>query len=143
MPKRFLHLRHPQGFSSERMQEFRAGCRLFQIHVDTVLAEWRALPGRAEAVLGTYAFGEPSLSADTRVASLPLDGESTLGSRTEFESCSSYLLSQFLPAAFCEELESGLEEDLTGSGERITYWRRLSFPIERLTGLAQPFAARD
>lgn len=132
-----MHLRHPDGFTPERFEQFRAGCRLFEAHVRTVLAEWQRLRQDPRAITGQYIFGEPVLSEDRRVATLPIDGSNTLGSRSEFENMNSLLLHRFLPTEFRSALEEGLEEEVTG--ELVTSWRPVGDTAERLIALADRF----
>ena len=137
MARRVLHLRHPDGFSEEMYLRFLAGCRLFQAHVSITLSEWERIANAgAERVVGEYAFGPPTLSPDRRVASLPIEGEATLGSRAAFENCSSYLLGAFLPPEFKQHLEEGLTEPAV---DGRTYWRTPSEPLARVVAGARPF----
>lgn len=135
MTRRVLHLRHPDGFSSEMFERFRSGCRLFQIHVETTLSEWQRFPGAGDnQVLGEYVFHPPELSSDGLVASLPIDGASTLGSRNSFENGAAYLLAEFLSPEFKRNMQQGLTESATG--ELLTNWREPLQPIARMPALA-------
>jgi len=118
-PNRWMRLRHPNGFTDELFAQFCAHCRIFRAYVEAALDEARCFPlGPA-----SYVFFEPELSADRRVASLPLGGTSTLGSRHSFENMSSFMLWHRLPLTFRERLEEGLTEDI-GDGRGLqTNWR--------------------
>ena len=119
-PNRWMRLRHPYGFTDELFAQFCALCRIFRAYVEASLAETRCFPvGPAR-----YVFFEPELSADRRVASLPLSGTSTLGSRHGFEDMSSFMLWHRFPLGFREQLEEGLTEDI-GDGRGLqTNWRK-------------------
>lgn len=117
---RWLHLRHPDGFSEAMFECFRAGCALWNTHVQVSIREWEHL-GRPDGA-ARYVCLAPELSSDRRVASLPLAADSTVGSRARYEDAASYLLRQFFPLEFMLALEEGLTEDL-GDGHR-TNWRR-------------------
>jgi hypothetical protein len=138
MTRRVLHLRHPAGFSQELFERFRAGCRLFQVHVETTLLEWTRFPAVEEGVRGEYRFSTPELSADCLIASLTLEGPATVGSRAAFENASSYLLRMFLPYDFKRDLEEGLTETVA-TGETLTHWRKPTELLERALATATPF----
>jgi hypothetical protein len=141
MAHRVLHIRHPDGLSEEMYLRFLAGCRLFEAYVKAVLSEWGRLPDAGpERVVGEYIFGAPRLSADRGVASLPIDGEGTLGSRAAFENASSYLLSAFFPSEFKQLVEEGLTES-TGDGR--TYWRQPAELLSRALAAARPFGSQS
>jgi hypothetical protein len=116
---------------------FLAGCRLFEAHVSTVLSEWARIANSGEErILGEYAFESPMLSSDRRIASLPIEGEATLGSRAAFENGSSHLLSVFFPPEFKQELEEGLTEVAV---DGRTYWRTPSELLASALAAARPF----
>jgi hypothetical protein len=117
-PERWMRLRHPDGFAPERFDEFCALCRIFRAYVEASLAE----PAIFDFGSPSYVFFEPELSADRTIASLPLGGQPTVGSRAHFENGSSWMLWHLLPVAFRAELEEGLTEDI-GNGLR-TNWRK-------------------
>jgi hypothetical protein len=136
-PTRYLRLRHPDGFSPEMFDRFRSGCALWDAYVQVALREWSRLGGRDGAP--TYTCLPPELSPDRRVASLPIAGQSTLGSRVKYENCASYLLREFLPFDFLPQLEEGLTEDMGGGRGMQTNWRRPADVIQRLAGQVAPF----
>ena len=125
-PNRWLHLRHPQGFSDERFEQFRAHCRVWRAHVAAVLENWARLPlaagGRGSPP--NYKFFEPKLSADRTTVSLPLGGASTIGSRALIENACSRLLWQYFPIEFLRDLEEGLTETIDPARGPQTNWRR-------------------
>jgi hypothetical protein len=137
MNRRVLHLRHPDGFSSEMFERFRAGCRLFQAHVQTTLSEWERFPAAGdERIAGDYRFLPPELSSDGLVASLPIEGQWTLGSRAELENGAAYLLLAFFSPEFKQRLQEGLTESVTG--QMSTSWREPLQPIARVLAVATP-----
>jgi hypothetical protein len=133
---RWLHLRSSAPWSAEMFDRFRSGCRLWQAHVQAVCREPCADLGAAD-----YEFFEPVLSGDRLVATLPVGGPWTLGSRSKFENIASYLLREFLPHEFCRDLEEGLTEpDASDPTKNSTSWRKPSEPIARAVARALPFA---
>lgn len=122
-PDRFLHLRHPDGFSDERFTLFVSHCRIWQAYVCAVLAEWHTIEpshGRAPA----YLFFDPSRSSDGLQVTLPVGGDQTLASRATFEDAASHLLSDFFPFEFKLGLEEGLTETTRPNGGLETSWRQ-------------------
>ena len=69
------------------------------------------------------AFFDPELSAHRRIATLPLGGECTVGSRACFEDGCSRLLWQFYPLEFLVPLEEGVTEGLDPAQGPRTNWR--------------------
>jgi len=123
-PNRWMHLRHPHGFTEEQYKQFKAHVRVFEAYVRATLENWECLP-----VVGThpspeYEFFEPELSGDHMTVTLPLGGEQTLGSRATFEDGSSNLLWQHMPLDFLLDLEEGLTETTDRSHGPQTNWRR-------------------
>lgn len=125
-PNRWLHVRHPDGFSAAQFDRFRASCRVFRAYVETALTEWVALEGDAGP---RYEFYEPELSADRTVATLPLGGAGTLKTRHDFEDLRSVMLWEWFPASFIAKIEEGITESVTGT--RTTTWRK---PALRIPG---------
>lgn len=125
VPNRWLHLRHAEGFSDDLFCRFEAGCRLWLSFARTCIDERR----RLGEVLGEvdYRAGSPALSADRRVATLPVGGPWTLGSRSAFEDGSAWLLSHFMTHPDTLHIEQGLTEDI-GQGP-ATSWRPVVLPI--------------
>ena len=132
-PNRWLHLRHPSGFNDNDFARFAAHCRVFETYVKVLFAEWRAL-GAGNYEPPAYEFGEPELAADRLVATLPLGGTSTLGSRAIIENMSSQFLWRFFSPQFRQQLEEGITED-TGNGLH-TNWRKV--PALTVPFLAAP-----
>jgi hypothetical protein len=120
-PNRWLHVRHHGGFSSDQFDIFRAHCRAFRAFVEAALSEW-ALLGRGPAP--KYEFFEPELSTDRTIASLPLGGEQTLGSRYAFEDWRSFMLWEWFPVAFIQQLDEGITEMVGEATLAPTNWRR-------------------
>ena len=112
-----MRLRHPDGFTPERFEQFCAQCRVFRAYVEASLAEATILKCGA----GSYVFFEPELSEDRSTASLPLGGWGTLGSRHEFQNASSWMLWHHFPLAFLAQLEEGLTENI-GNGSQTNWW---------------------
>lgn len=120
-PNRWLHVRHPRGFTEEQFACFKAQCRIWRRYVESVLAEWRFLE-RYPAP--SYEFFDPELSADRKVATLPVGGEWTLGTRADFEDAHARLLWERFPLELKLELEEGLTEpDPRDSRREHTNWR--------------------
>ena len=132
-PNRWLHLRHPQGFTDEDFERFRAHCEVWQAYVSAVLANWSLLvtnTGQAP----NYIFFEPELSPDRKIATLPVGGDSNLGSRSMFENGASRMLSEYFPWDFKQQLEEGLTETINRQKGPQTYWRHLTgIPIPAST----------
>ena len=119
IPNRFLHLRHPEGFSDDQFRKFRAGCRVWEAYMRAVLQEGILNCGEVE-----YHCLPPSLSTDRTIASLPLAGKWTIGSRHHFEDMGSYLLREFLRTEFDDRLEEGLTEASFADSQMFeTNWR--------------------
>ncbi|MCA9685879.1 MAG: hypothetical protein KC457_27125 [Myxococcales bacterium] len=117
---RWLHLRHPDGFSDEMFAMFAAHCRIWQAYTKAVLAEWATLePGHPRTP--SYVFFEPT--RDGNIVTLPVGGDYTLGSRATFENAASHLLSDFFPIHFRIGLEEGLTETTDLSRGPATNWR--------------------
>lgn len=126
-PNRWLHVRYSKGFSPELWALFHAHCRVFEAHARALLDNWSEL-GQGESP-PDYEFFPPELSDDRTVASLPLGGESTLGSRCIIENACSPLLWQFMPLEVQLHLEEGLTEPhLTKEGKFTTNWRKPAQP---------------
>ena len=124
-PDRWMHLRHPDGFGPEAWQIFQANCRIFAAYVHATLAEadaldLRAAPGHPDPA---YTFHPPTLSPDRAVASLPISGPSTLGTRGRFENASAWMLSDHLLLSFRLRCEEGLTEPKISPQ---TAWRPVS-----------------
>lgn len=118
---RWLRLRHPEGFSVEMFDCFRSGCELWLAYVQVSIRERERLGINEGAP--QYTASPPELSADRLVASLPLAGHSTLGSRSRYEDGASYLLREFFPFDFAQRLEEGLTEDAGDGRGYQTSWR--------------------
>lgn len=119
-PDRWLHLRHPEGFTDHDAALFAAGCRIWWAHVQAVLAEWALLePGHA--TVPHYVVFDP-VHEGTRLT-LPLGGSSTLASRARFEDAASHLLSDAFPPLRRLHMEEGLTETLDRSVGPRTHWR--------------------
>ena len=124
-PNRWLHLRHPNGFDDERFAEFEAHCKMFEAYIQTALSNAHHLSGLKSSIgepPPTYIFFQPELSDDQKVATLPIGGNNTLGTRANFENGLSWMLSFYMPMDFKEDLEEGITENF-GIGES-TNWRK-------------------
>lgn len=124
VPNRWLHLRHAEGFSDDLFRRFEAGCRLWLSFAHASIDEHQRLGEPFGEV--DYRAGPPTLSADRRVATLPVGGPWTLGSRSAFENGSAWMLSHFMFVWDELKLEQGLTED-TGGGAS-TSWRPVVLP---------------
>ena len=121
-PNRWLHVRNRRGFTPEQFECFKAHCRVWRAYVEAVLADWRHFETYDAP---RYEFFEPELSADKTVATLPLGGEWTLGTRSFFEDASSRLLWEWFPLSFQLEVEEGLTEPAPADASRNqTNWRK-------------------
>ncbi|MEZ4384647.1 MAG: hypothetical protein R3A79_25180 [Nannocystaceae bacterium] len=118
-PDRWLHLRHPDGFSDELFASFAAHCRLWRAYTEAVIADWSALNPSYAGPPPRYVFFEP-VRGEAGVVTLPIGGDYTVGSRALFEDYGSHLLSDFFPLEFKLRLEVGLTEPRSG---RPTSWR--------------------
>lgn len=128
-PDRWLHVRHRRGFADEQWKSFQAHCRYFQATADALLANWIQL-GRGDRPL-RYIYFPPELSKDRTVATLPLGGDRTLGSRAAIENgLSSHLwcfLLEHMPIEDFVRLEEGLtEHDLMDLSKLTTNWRPIA-----------------
>ena len=121
MPKRQLHLKHPEGFDDDMFARFEAGCRIWTAYVHAVLAEDLHNLGTVE-----YIVMPPTLSADRTVATLSISGAWTIGARAHFEDGASFMLREFLPIHFVINAHEGLTED-RGDGPQ-TSWRKALKP---------------
>ena len=121
MPDRQLHLKHPDGFDDDMFARFKAGCRVWTAYVHAVLAEDLHQLGQVE-----YVVGDPTLSTDRTIATLPISGDWTIGARAHFEDAASPMLYEFLPFHFVIHTHEGLTED-RGDGPQ-TSWRKALKP---------------
>lgn len=123
-PNRWLHVRAPEPFTDADFDRFAAGCDIWRRYVEATLAVWNRLGNDYDAP--RYEFFAPTLSEDRRVATLPVGGAWTLGSRAIFEDAGSRLLWQHFPLAFVRDGEEGLTESI--DGRPVTHWRPLARP---------------
>jgi hypothetical protein len=123
-PNRWLHLRHPKGFTEEQWAQFLAHHRLWRAHVDALLADWPLLGGNGSAA-PQYEFFAPTLSPDRCTVTIPIGGDWSVGSRFMIEnSCSRYLW-EYFPVTFMLGLEEGLTEPVLDNPETLREnWRR-------------------
>ena len=129
-PNRWLHLRHLAGFNEERFAEFEAHCRIFEAYVQMALSNAQHLSNLKRSIGDSapqYIFFQPKLSDDRKVATLPIGGNNTLGTRAMFENGLSWMLWYHMPNEFKKDLEEGITEDF-GSGEH-TNWRKIADAI--------------
>jgi hypothetical protein len=117
MPDRVLHVRQPAGFTAEALDVFRASAEIFKAHATKLLEVWHRLPNKHDHPKITYDFGPPALSDDGTIASLPISGEWTLGTRSEIEIGSAILLWRWMPYEFIDGLDQGRTED-----GQTTWW---------------------
>jgi len=125
VPNRWLHLRHPDGFSDPMVERFAAQARIWQAYVAAVLAEWPTLEPRHRTV-PSYVFFPPTRTADR--VTLPVGGDYTVGSRAMFEDGASHLLSDHFPLAFRLGLDEGLTETTDAAKGPVTHWRPVMRP---------------
>lgn len=125
-PTRWLHVRHRGGFTDEQWSSFQAHCRYFEACANALLTSWVDL-GKGDRPL-EYLYFPPELSEDRTVATLPLGGDQTLGSRAAIENGHAELLWCYLlrcmPIEDFVKLEEGLTEPhLTDPSKLGTNWR--------------------
>lgn len=120
MPDRWLHLRHPEGFDQARFDAFCAFCRIWTKFVEATLEERKYILGLERGDV-EYIFFDPILSADRKVASLPIGGTNTLGSRSHFENQHWRRAWENFPYPFLSDAQEGITEDI-GHGPQ-TNWR--------------------
>lgn len=123
VPNRWMRLRQPRGFSDLEFDVFRASCEIVAAYADSLLANWRRLPLRGNDAPVSYVFFPPELSADRTVASLPIGGAQTLGTRAAIENFCSFMLWQHLPMRSMDGLEEGLTETIDPEQGPSTHWR--------------------
>lgn len=122
-PNRWLHLRNPDGFSEAEWTLFQAHCRVWVDLVKSLLANWTALGHSYEPP--HYEFFEPELSPDRTVATLPIGGGWTVGSRATIENGLSYVLWWYMPIGLQLKLEEGLTEPVLVDPTKLTTnWRK-------------------
>src|SRR5258705_7748212 len=114
-PDRWLPLRLPRPFSDVEVEMFRAHTAVFRAYVEASLAAWRDFGFGHDAP--TYVFYPPEISADRRVATLPIGGTWTLTSRALFETGAAYLLWQHFPFDLQAVAQEGLSEEHDGARE--------------------------
>jgi hypothetical protein len=134
-PNRWLHLKHPKGFDDERFAAFEAHCRIFEKYVQAVLDNAHHISGLKRAIGETpvrYIFFQPELSDDRKIATLPIGGVNTLGTRANIENGLSWMLWYYMPIDFKKDLEEGITEDF-GTG-KYTNWRKPTTMIVVGTG---------
>lgn len=119
-PNRWLHVRLPRPLSEAEWAMFQAQVRVFERYVTSTLADWAAL-GHDYAP-PAYVFFPPELSEDRTVATLPLGGDWSLGTRALFENGATFMLWQHYPHELQMEIEEGLSEPHEGA--IATEWRR-------------------
>jgi hypothetical protein len=118
-PNRWLHVRLPRPLSEAEWTIFEAQARIFARYVAGTLGEWTALGHDYDPP--AYVFFAPELSADRTVATLPIGGGWSVGTRALFENGASFLLWQHFPHELQMEIEEGLSEPHDGVVE--TAWR--------------------
>jgi len=106
---------------------FRANTEIFVAHANALLSVWHRFPGNV--IAPTYFFLPAELSQDLTIATLPIGGESTVGTRSAIENGCSYLLWQHFPMSFMEGLEEGITETIDHSVGPTTNWRTPSHTI--------------
>lgn len=125
-PNRWIHLRNPDGFGDHEWSVFKANCRVLEAYVRACLKE--ADTFRMSSAEGypapDYTFFPPTLSQDRSTATLPLGGPSNLGSRSQFENGSAWMLSDHLPFEFRLGCEEGLTEPSVAPS---TSWRQATW----------------
>lgn len=129
-PNRWLHLRLRRPFSDAEFDCFGAHTEIWCKFVQATLAVWSRLG--QEYAAPKYEFFSPELSAERLVATLPVGGEWTLGTRALFEDAHSHLLWNHFPIPFQMEAEEGITETVVE--EQVTNWR----PCLRAPGWAPP-----
>ena len=123
LPNRWLRLRHPQGFDNEGFALFQVHVAIFRWYVEALLVHFQKLPYYQSHPEIQYVFFAPEISSDRQVVSLPLGGKRTLATRGKIENWSSYMLWQFFPKDFLQELEEGLTETIVTENGPVTTWR--------------------
>lgn len=120
-PNRWLHVRLPRPFTEVEFDSFCAQAEIWCKYVQATLDVWPRLGETYPAP--RYEFFAPELSADRCVATLPVGGEWTLGTRSLFENADSRLLWQHLPIELQLEGEEGITETI--AEQQVTHWRPL------------------
>lgn len=127
-PNRWLHVRLADGFSDKDWESFRVHCRVWRAWVEALLANWKGLGHDYEPP--QYEFFPPELSPDRTIASLPIGGDWTVGSRATIENGLSYMLWCFMPIETQLKLEEGITEpDLVEPKRLVTNWRKALRPL--------------
>jgi hypothetical protein len=128
--ERSYMLRHPQGFTAQRFGWFCVGCSEYRGYVEGILRHWAAIwPDRLDLQC-EYAVGEPVLSPDTLVASLPLGGTPNVYLASWVEDEFPSQLSRFLPIWFTLELQSAYVNP--AMGRATPSWTPLLAERERI-----------
>jgi len=140
-PNRWLHVRLPREFTEEEFERFCAHAELWRDLVEAHLSRWRRLGYEYEPP--KYEYFPPILSADRRVATLPLGGEFSLGTRATFENGFSHFLWLHFPLTFQLEAEEGITETIA-SPPPVTNWRPalVREPAPRKLGSIDPVLGR-
>ena len=139
-PNRWLHVRLGREFTAEEFAKFCAHAEVWRALVEAHLARWRRLGYEYDPPL--YEFFDPLLSVDRCVATLPLGGEWTVGTRSLFENSFSHFLWSHFPIAFQLEAEEGLTETVLEPPPQ-THWRPavVREPAPRRFGSVDPTLA--
>lgn len=140
-PNRWLHVRLKREFTQDEFEMFCAHAEVWRDLVEAHLSRWRRLGNDYDPP--KYEYFAPLLSADRRVATLPLGGEFTLGTRATFENGFSHFLWINFPLAFQLEAEEGITETI-GSPPAATNWRPalVREPAPRSAGSIDPVLGR-
>lgn len=85
-PRRYFRLRYERGWDAPLVEIVVTGYREWLEWAKSVLQTWSEVPHRAKLPKPTYRFGEPSLSEDSKVITIPIDGDPiTHGAMMVFE----------------------------------------------------------
>jgi hypothetical protein len=123
-PNTWFRVRHPDGFSPETFDYFKAACRVCQARVESLIANWDELAPTKGKTKPAVEFLPAQLSEDRSTASLPMRADDvTLGSRALLHEAAKdlYLL---LPVGFMIGVEAGITEPSATdeSGFRNDWW---------------------
>ena len=123
-PNRWMRLRRPGGFTAADFDCFSAHSEAFVAYAQSWLKNWHRKPGETDSARVEYVFFRPEISEDKTVVSLPIGGQTVIGTRAALENGSSYMLWQFLPANCMEGLEEGFTETSSATEGEQTHWRQ-------------------
>jgi hypothetical protein len=124
VPNRWMRLRRLGGFTAEDFDCFSAHTEAFVAYAQSWLRNWHRQPRAASSPTIEYVFFPPEISDDGTVVSLPIGGQTSLGTHAALENGSSFMLWQFLSMTCMEGLEEGITETIDSRFGERTNWRQ-------------------